>query len=190
MTPTITTYTVGPATVYRAEFVDDEAVPPGPEALSRRRERATVNMIVSEIFGPDASVEHAPDGSPRIAGIHNPPFISISHSARYAVIAACPTARVGIDIEHWRNSLMKVASRFLTPAEAEVYNSGRLLLSAWAIKEALYKVAETRPGRTLIDMPLPAGAGVERVVIDNRPVKIILIESTADTCMALAIDEG
>ena len=186
----IQTYTVDNTNVYRAELMEEQSIPTAfakIKAPSRRRETATVDAIIKQVFGATAFIDHAPDGSPRLKGVENPPFISVSHSGRFAVIATNQDTPIGIDIEHWRNSLMKIASRFLTAEQSSIYNSSRRLLSAWAMKEAIFKVANTIPGRTLIDMPLPISFESAEVIVDNNTIRLILLESSPETCLALAI---
>ena len=185
----LTTYTIRDTTVYRAAIIPSDLIQPSSAAtaMSRLREKTTVKTMVKQIFGSDAQIDHAADGSPLLTGIPNPPFISISHSSRFAVIAVNPTSPVGVDIEHWRKSLEKVAPRFLTPQQNNIYNSEHLLLCAWTIKEALFKVAETKPERTFIDMPLPPSPQSSKVIIDGHSFSICLLENNPDTCLTLAV---
>ncbi len=188
------TIIIGSTTIYRADLRQD--VGDGEGALSRRREQETVGAMLLEIFGPRVILEHDSDGAPRLAYTDTTdelplPFISISHSCREVVIAVDDDTPVGVDIEHWRNSLMKVASRFLTPPQAELYNSSQLLLRAWAAKEAIFKAVPTVHGTTLIDMPLPLSTtgGTVSVGLAGQPaadVDVHIVESSANTCIVLA----
>ncbi len=123
----------------------------------RHVEREATAALVAEAFGEDAVLEHEPNGAPRIAGtdVH----VSLSHSRFHAVMAVNRNCRVGIDVENMRtDSLMRVAARFLTPAELAVAPSGTALLEAWTVKEAIFKaMPPDRQPAGLIDVPLPAG---------------------------------
>lgn len=190
----MTTTILGSTTIFRTPIetdieIDDHSAP------SRQREIATVRKVIREVFGERVALEHTSDGEPRLVHTDNDPlplpFISISHSAREVVVAVDDDCRVGVDIEHWRNSLMKVASRFLTPSQAELYNSSRLLLRAWAAKEAIFKATPATAGMTLIDMPLPLATNGGRVEVETSDdatveIDVHIIDDSANTCLVLA----
>lgn len=123
----------------------------------RRVETEATAALVAEAFGSDARLVHDLNGAPRIDGsdVH----ISLSHSRFHAVMAVNRRSRVGIDVENMRtNSLMRVAARFLTPAELAVAPSGTALLEAWTVKEAIFKsLTPDKQPAGLIDIPLPSG---------------------------------
>ncbi len=83
--------------------------------------------------------------------------ISISHSTNHCLLAVgnSPHINIGVDIESPRPQLLRVAQRFLTPAEEDSANlccdetlKLGLLLKYWTAKEAVYKAALT-PGLAL-----------------------------------------
>lgn len=188
-------HTIGSTTVYRREIEHD--VPfSGECAPSRDREKYTVDVMLKEIFGRNVALEHDSNGAPRLVQLDASdtiplPFVSISHSSREVVIAVDDDVPIGIDIEHWRNSLMKVASRFLTPVQAELYGSSRLLLRAWVMKEAIFKAALPPAGKTLMEMPLPSSTDGGHVTVfgDDIPavnLDVRVVDESSNTCIALA----
>ena len=58
-----------------------------------------------------------------------------------AIVASHPDKKIGVDIERWRNTLLKVKTKFLSQAEMDYYSSAADLLVAWTSKEAIYKAA-------------------------------------------------
>lgn len=147
-------------------------------------ERAAVMSLINQVFGPAAMLSHTPYGAPFIAD--NPTRISISHGAGLAILATSPDTPIGIDVECWRDQLLHVTHKFLTPDEQTAFATDHiLLLKAWTAKEAVYKAAST-PGLSLTDIHLdlsttPAQAsisGTDRTYtlhhIDRFPVIITL----------------
>lgn len=106
---------------------------------SRCAEILTTLSLIRSALGKNAKLEHNLDGSPYIK--NNNLNISISHCKGMVAIATHPHMHIGIDIERWRNTLLKVQSKFLSDAEIRFYNSSQLLLNAWTAKEAIYKAA-------------------------------------------------
>ena len=180
----MTTTVIDSTTIYRTRldrFVPDE----GEGAESRRREHAAEAAIIREFFGPRVRLEHDANGAPRLVSDDDLPLpnISISHSRTEIVIAVDDDLPIGVDIENWRNQLMRVASRVMTPEESELYNSAHAYLRAWTIKEALFKAAG-KDDMTMIDCHLPLGG--ETGYVEGVPYSITLVEDTPQTVLALA----
>ncbi len=124
---------------------------PHPGESRRDAERRTVATLLSTHYGYEVSVEHDGNGAPHIADC--PDHISISHCRDMAVVAIAPEP-VGIDVETWRDQLLRVTHKFLSPSEQVMVGSDpELLLRAWTTKEAVYKLIQ-RPGTPLCDIPL------------------------------------
>ncbi len=104
---------------------------------SRRAEILTTRALIRYTFGENVSLSHNNDGSPRLVGCNL--NISISHCKGMAIVASHPNKKIGVDIERWRNTLLKVKSKFLSQEEMEYYTSSSDLLTAWTCKEAVYK---------------------------------------------------
>ncbi|MCZ2483897.1 4'-phosphopantetheinyl transferase superfamily protein [Aquirufa nivalisilvae] len=66
--------------------------------------------------------------------------ISISHSFPYVAAALSYKNNIGLDLEKKERNILKVAARFLSQSElAWSQNDDIKLLSAWTVKEAIYK---------------------------------------------------
>lgn len=109
------------------------------KSTSRQTEIITVHQLLAEMLGPDITLCHNSDGSPYIENSNI--NISISHCKGMVAIATHPDLKIGLDIERWRDTLQRVKSKFLSDEEAKLYNTPQLLLTAWTIKEAVYKAA-------------------------------------------------
>ena len=106
----------------------------------RRREMALTNYLVERMFGSRARLLHDSDGAPCVEGYSG--TVSVTHSLGYVAVACDDSRRIGIDIESPRETLRRVARRFLSEAELPVYSRDLgLLLRAWTAKEAVYKAA-------------------------------------------------
>lgn len=139
--------TIGDIQVYHCP------IPPGERSMRHRREVAAIRSLIDDAIGPDALLCHHDDGAPYIAG--SEVSISISHSIDTAVLAVDRHGRpIGVDIESWRDSLRNVASRLLSVDEQRWASDDNLLLTAWTIKEAVYKAL--RPtGISMLEIALP-----------------------------------
>lgn len=157
-------------------------------SLRRKCEIAASYTIVNQLFGQDTSIEHDENGAPFING--HKEFISITHSATEIAIAINPNKRIGIDIENWRDQLIKVKERFLSTKEIAIYSTSQLMLQAWTIKEALYKIAQS-PGISLandIILPLDPFCNIAKVNTLKGPQNFMIqvIESTPTRCLTIA----
>lgn len=156
----------------------------GVGAPRRRTEVLTTWSLAAAVFGTDVVIGHDIIGAPYIAGCET--HISISHCADCVVIAVNETSVVGVDAEVWRPQLLRVAARFLTPAEAALPMSRAALLRAWTVKEAVYKAA-MMPGLSFQNIHLPA-AGSRWAVVDGAArlmFKVETVEQTADRAITL-----
>lgn len=130
-------------------------IPEGEPGSRRRLEKEAVLDIIRRGIGEAAELLHDPSGAPRLQGPDVPPglHISISHCARTAVVALRENAVVGVDIEMWRDQLLKVAPRFLSPVEQQFFSSRSALLKAWTSKESAFKAAGA-PDLVIADISL------------------------------------
>lgn len=154
----------------------------------RKREIIASHLLIKEIFGEGVTITHDENGAPLLNGAQG--FISISHSATEIAIAINSHHPIGIDIENWRDQLIKVKSRFLSQKEMEVYATPQLMLKAWTIKESVYKVAQS-PGISLADdimLPLSIEDNMAKANTHNgtKEFKIHEITSTPLRCITLA----
>ncbi len=148
--------------IYTAPIATD-----GSRGSRREAEKAATARLVTTLFGPGATVEHSPDGAPRLIlpdTATTAPEISISHSLHTVVLAVGRAGRpIGVDIELPRQQLVRVAARFLAPEEIPIHGADEeSLLRAWTAKEAAFIV-----GLTLADIRLDATAS--RAMIPSSP---------------------
>lgn len=129
---------------------------------SRRAEILTTRALIRNTFGENVSLSHNDDGSPQLIGCDL--NISISHCKGMVIVVSHPDKKIGVDIERWRNTLLKVKTKFLSQAEMDYYTSPDDLLVAWTCKEAIYKAAGY-PGLDFVhDINLPLNN------IDNKAI--------------------
>ena len=96
---------------------------------------------------------------------------------------------VGVDIEQWREQLVRVAPRVLSESEMAVYGaSSDLLLRAWTMKETLYKAALT-PGLDFRrDIVLPPHPTSTAATVAGRPFTIITTLPLATNTLTLVAE--
>lgn len=129
----------------------------------RMREEAAVAALVQEVFGVGALKENDALGAPtvRVGGKKVSEAISISHSARYAVLAVGSCRLLGVDVEENRPQLARVAPRIMSGEEVAVYEGREHgLLEAWTLKEAMYKAVRGPAGHEIdfaAELHLPDG---------------------------------
>lgn len=117
--------------------------------------RQAVAAIVRRRFGAGARIVHDADGAPILIGAEG--RISVSHSRNFAAVAWHGNRRIGVDIEEPRpEQLNRIAARFLSADELTQWSED--LLTAWTIKEAVFKAAGER------DLPM----GSVRILSPHR----------------------
>ena len=154
----------------------------------RRREKQLVNIILHDHFGVERSVVllNDADGAPFLPGCER--CVSVSHSD-YEAAVAISDHRIGIDVEHPREALLRVAPRFLSSRELDYYGGSMpLLVRAWTIKEAVYK-AMRRKLMTSEDIALSCREprdGRDFAVADGVTLAVTLIDMPGGALMAVA----
>lgn len=154
----------------------------------RKREIAMAHLLVKKHIGEHAQLCHNEIGAPYIK--NHDCFISITHSSSHIALAINHNHPIGIDMENWREQLITVKSRFLSEMELSLYSTPQLLLQAWTIKEALYKVAQS-PGISFTnDIILPSNLNSNIAKVNTlsglRDFSFHTIESSLDCCITLA----
>lgn len=162
------------------------------DGMSRREmERKASMSLIAKVFGKDARLDHDEEGRPLVKGCDFEGMISISHCADLCLLAVIRERgmSIGIDTEIWREQLLRVAPRFMTPAEVAAYDSPALLLLAWTTKEAVYKAARV-PGLALQDihLPLPAPEGRE-FTVNARQQEFAVTSVTLSPLRAVTLAE-
>ncbi len=129
-------------------------------STKRAVERRCALQLLRELLGrDDIEIGHRDDGAPYIL-CEKPSepmsHLSISHSNDLVAVAVDAHHRIGIDIEQPRDNLRRVLPRVLSPEEMSVYGTSEaLMLKAWTLKEAAYKVADNPGADFRRDLPLP-----------------------------------
>lgn len=159
-----------------------------PDRTRTEREHAAVGDIIARFFGADARVDHHDSGVPYLVGREDI-SLSVSHSRDYAAVAFSSERTIGVDIEQWREQLLRVAPRVLSESEMAVYGvSSDLLLRAWTMKEALYKAALT-PGLDFRrDITLPSHPASTAATVAGRPYTIIATLTIAPDTLTLVAE--
>ena len=170
--------------VYVAGFLPEEA-----EAGQNKAQSMAVRRLVREVLGREAVLTHRPDGSPAIEG--SDVEVSVSHTSGLAVLAVGGRMRIGVDVELPRATLRRVARKFLSASEMDVWVSDSDLLRAWTIKEALYKAAGCSGVDFANDVVLPGkedGFPVGKVVDRDRKETCYEVHSTpyGGACITVA----
>ncbi len=124
----------------------------GDQSLSvgRRCERYSWHMLARELLGDrEAQFAHNEVGAPLIEDSEL--SISVSHSQQLVAVVVSPE-RAAVDIEACDRNFERVASRYLSKREMELFGeSQRRLAQVWSIKETAYKYAG-RKGLSLLDI--------------------------------------
>lgn len=159
-----------------------------PDRTRTERERAAVSALIALFFGADTRIGHHDSGAPYLVGQENI-SLTVSHSRDYAAVAFSAERIVGVDIEQWREQLVRVAPRVLSESEMAFYTaSPALLLRAWTMKEALYKAALT-PGLDFRrDITLPSHPASTAATVAGRPYTIIATLTIAPDTLTLVAE--
>lgn len=105
----------------------------------RKKQYLATRILRNQLFGKEA-ILYYDHGAPYIIG-H--PEISISHANNVAGIAISKVFPVGFDIEPISDKAVRVAHKFLSEREKEIFdiNSDFEMSAIWSAKETLYKLA-------------------------------------------------
>lgn len=111
------------------------------KAESRRREILAERLLVNHIVR-NANLQHNEDRAPVINELDG--FLSIAHTRQELVIAINPHHAVGIDLETYRDRVLRVRDAFLNESERTWIDADDLMphVVAWTAKEAIFKVIE------------------------------------------------
>lgn len=150
------------------------------KVMRRDAERAAVMKLVRCLFGDDAVYSHDAQGAPMIEGCTE--AISVAHGAGMAVVAVSRACAVGVDVECWREQLVRVKAKYV--GDDDVCCSAdeqERLLTLWTDKEAVYKAANA-PGLALLDihvygdMAAACGYSYHLTHFGEFPVRITVAE--------------
>ena len=106
----------------------------------RKKEVAVTLLNIKKVFGKEALLLHNENGKPFLKNIST--HISISHSENLLCIAYSDKFDVGIDIQFWKNALIRTTEKFLSNEEQKMLDvkDKNTLLKSWTTKEAAYKI--------------------------------------------------
>lgn len=123
-------------------LVAPDSVPDtGSQALSRKREIASRDILLDCIFGRgEWMLTHNPDGSPSLSVNGSQIYSSISHSRSHICIAFDKNRAIGVDIENPTARLSRLAAAFINGSEVDEWGREERLLKAWCAKEAAFKL--------------------------------------------------
>jgi len=99
-------------------------------------QRVASRLLLREMLGEFAAIEKDQFGKPHLP--NNPGQISISHTEGYAAIML-GAGKVGIDVQNYRPTVLKVKDRFLDERELAMAHDVETATLFWAAKEAIYK---------------------------------------------------
>ncbi len=143
---------------------------------SKRREWLASRYLVRFLIDiPEPiQLEKDPFGKPRLVNV--PGFMSLSHCKDYAAAIYHPLKRVGVDVEPFAPTVLKIAQKFLFPHELEALEEEtklQSLLIYWSAKETLYKMHGEKGlafrERILIDPFEPDAAGMLHGKVTEYP---------------------
>ena len=175
----IITLTLGPAEIYALPLPEKT-----DRTSSRQAEKVAVAHLIAQVFGCEITLHHTSDGAPYITDSNK--HISISHGGGYALLAVNNTHPIGVDIEAWRPQLQRVAERFLSPSERDIYSrSESLLLHAWTAKEAIFKALGIS-NLTISEIALPQNPDTATFICHGKNVTLYR-SSFGNSMITLAI---
>jgi|GEM_PF-909303 len=120
----------------------------------RRAEVYAEQLLIAEAFGKPLPLTHDENGAPSIEGCLLP--VSISHTRGRVCLAVGSDRAIGIDVEHYREQVLRIRDKFLSPTEQAWIAPTDVMshLVAWTAKEALYKVARSQSPDLVADYAL------------------------------------
>lgn len=118
---------------------------------TRQKERLASRLLIETLCNGYQAVDYKENGEPYFST--STLQLSISHTKSYVAVAVAPF-RIGIDIEHTSDRVLRITEKFLNTTElaelARLKNPETTALLYWCAKEALYKkLTEKEPEFTL-----------------------------------------
>ncbi len=113
---------------------------------TRRRQWLSYRLLIRQMLGShDIDVRYRKSGKPFMADPAG--HISVTHSGDYSAVIYSRESRVGIDIERIQQKIERVTEKFLSCDEINALTdtaNHQELVTLWAAKESLYKLAGRR----------------------------------------------
>ncbi len=99
-------------------------------------QRVASRLLLAEMLGEFPRVEKDEFGKPHL---HDHPWeVSISHTQGFAAVML-GKGKVGVDVQHYRPTVLKVKDRFLDDRESAMAADVETATLFWSAKEAIYK---------------------------------------------------
>ena len=106
----------------------------------RQQERLAARLLIEVLCNGYQPIDYKENGEPYFTQCDL--YLSISHTKNYVAVAVAPF-KIGIDIEHTSDRVLRITKKFLNHTElAELTNTSNpapIALLYWCAKEAMYK---------------------------------------------------
>lgn len=107
---------------------------------TRQKERLASRLLIETLCNGYQAVDYKENGEPYFTQCDL--YLSISHTKNYVAVAVAPF-KIGIDIEHTSDRVLRITKKFLNHTElaelASHTNQASTALLYWCAKEAMYK---------------------------------------------------
>jgi len=107
----------------------------------RLKQRLCTHLLLGEIADV-GSIELSKDAEGRPWPANLPGYLSISHTTDIVAAVYHPSRPCGVDIEHFSERILKLASRFVHPSEGQQIRTEHVVQDTtliWCVKECMYK---------------------------------------------------
>lgn len=103
----------------------------------RKIEFVQPRLLLRDILGDKYNeITYEDSGKPIMAGN----FISISHSKSFIAVIVSQTQTVAVDIEEYRQQVLRITEKFVRKDESTEFSSLEDLILLWSAKETLFKL--------------------------------------------------
>lgn len=106
----------------------------------RQQERLAARLLIEVLCDGYQPIDYKENGEPYFTQCDL--YLSISHTKNYVAVAVAPF-KIGIDIEHTSDRVLRITKKFLNQEElktlAKTNNQAATALLFWCAKEAMYK---------------------------------------------------
>ena len=106
----------------------------------RQQERLAARLLIEVLCDGYQPIDYKENGEPCFTQCDL--YLSISHTKNYVAVAVAPF-KIGIDIEHTSDRVLRITKKFLNQEElktlAKTNNQAATALLFWCAKEAMYK---------------------------------------------------
>jgi len=106
----------------------------------RKRELITSRILAKSMLNKDVDIIYNVSGKP---SLKDSDFkISVSHTGDFVAVLVHPKKEAGIDIEILTERIFKIAHKFVSDEESQIFNTKDLieLYKIWSAKEVVYKI--------------------------------------------------